>query len=64
MNILRSYKLAASTALLFVGSVAFAQNSDPETSYMPDGAVNKNWQPSLVRDGVIDRVAHISKSLD
>ncbi len=64
MNILRSYKLAASTALLFVGGVAFAQNSDPETGYMPGGAVNKNWQPSLVRDGVIDRVAHISKSLD
>lgn len=64
MNILRSYKLAASTALLFVGSVAFAQNSDPQTDYMPGGPVNKNWQPSLVRDGVIDRVAHISKSLD
>jgi len=65
MNILRSYKLAASTALLLVGSAAFAQtNSDPETNYMPGGAVSKNWQPSLVRDGVIDRVAHQSKSLD
>ena len=62
MNILRSYKLAASTALLFVGSVAFAQ--DPATNYMPGGAVSKNWQPSLVRDGVIDRVAHITHSVD
>jgi gliding motility associated protien GldN len=59
MNILKSYKIAASTALLFVSGVSFAQNADPAlTSLKSVDGVTKDWKPSLVRDGVYDRVEH------
>jgi len=64
MNILNSYKLAAASLLLFAGSTAFAQGggtvADQPTGTAPNNAVNDQWQPSLVRDGVYDRVAHIN----
>lgn len=65
MNILQSYKIAASALLLFTGSAAIAQpNTDPQ---QPTGAnessVNTNWQPSLVTDGVYDRVPHVNTAL-
>jgi gliding motility associated protien GldN len=67
MNILKSYRIAASAALIFAGSVAFAQNTSimdqTQTQFTSNNAVNKNWQPSLVTDGVYDRVPHIVKPL-
>ncbi|MEI8278452.1 MAG: gliding motility protein GldN [Bacteroidota bacterium] len=63
MSILNYYKLVASSALLFVGSVAFAQNSsmtDPQIQSASSNAVKAGWKPSLVRDGVADKVPHIN----
>jgi len=62
MSILKTYKIAASTALLFMGGVAFAQN-DPASNFSSYDGVNKDWKPSLVRDGVYDRVQHINSPL-
>ena len=65
MNILRTYKIAASAVvLLFTGSVAFAQtNMDQPTQAMPTEAVKEGWQPSLINDGVYDRTPHINQPL-
>lgn len=61
MNILRSYRIAASTALVFIGSVSFAQQmTDKATQFNSVDGVNTQWAPSLVTDGVYDRVPHIS----
>jgi gliding motility associated protien GldN len=59
MSILKSYRIAASTALLFVSGLSFAQNADPALTTLKsvDGVTN-DWKPSLVRDGVYDRVEH------
>lgn len=62
MSILKTYKIAASTALLFMGGVAFAQN-DPASNFSSYDGVTKDWKPSLVRDGVYDRVQHINAPL-
>jgi gliding motility associated protien GldN len=62
MSILKTYKIAASTALLFMGGVAFAQN-DPNSNFSSYDGVTKDWKPSLVRDGVYDRVQHINSPL-
>lgn len=62
MSILKTYKIAASTALLFMGGVAFAQN-DPASNFSSYDGVTKDWKPSLVRDGVYDRVQHINTPL-
>lgn len=62
MSILKTYKIAASTALLFMGGVAFGQN-DPASSFSSYDGVTKDWKPSLVRDGVYDRVQHINTPL-
>lgn len=62
MSILKTYKIAASTALLFMGGVAFAQN-DPASNFSSYDGVTKDWKPSLVRDGVYDRVQHINSPL-
>lgn len=67
MNVLKTYKVAATTALVLMGSLAFAQDNsvqDVYSQYDPSDAVNKNWQPSLVRDGAYDRVEHAQKILD
>jgi gliding motility associated protien GldN len=66
MSILKTYRLAASAALILAGSTAFAQNASmvdqTQTQFNSYDGVNKNWQPSLVTDGVYDRVPHIMKS--
>jgi gliding motility associated protien GldN len=67
MNILGSYKIAATTALMFIGGFAFAQNpsvTDQAQTQNPNGAgVNATWQPSLVRDGVYDKVPHVNEPM-
>jgi len=67
MSILKTYRIAASAALVFVGSIAFAQNptimDQAQTQYNSYDAVKTDWQPSLVTDGVYDRVPHISRPL-
>ncbi len=61
MSILKTYKLAATAAFLFINAVANAQ-SDPTAFKSVDG-VKSDWQPTLVRDGVYDRVDHINTPL-
>ncbi len=67
MNILQSYRLAASTALVFVGSVTFAQTNstmtDQAQTQSTANAVKDSWQPSLVKDGVYDRIPHVNTAL-
>jgi gliding motility associated protien GldN len=65
MNILNVYKVVASSAVLLFGTVAFAQNntSDPNLPNSSSDAVKAGWKPSLVKDGVYDRVAHINQPL-
>src|SRR5690606_26504835 len=36
---------------------------DPPVVKQAD-AVNENWKPSLVQDGVIDRVSHVNKAVE
>lgn len=62
MSILNKYKIAASTALLLISGVSFAQN-DPTSAYKSVDGVTKDWRPSLVRDGVYDRVEHTNAPL-
>jgi gliding motility associated protien GldN len=45
-----------------MGGVAFAQN-DPNSNFSSYDGVTKDWKPSLVRDGVYDRVQHINSPL-
>lgn len=66
MNILRTYRIAATAALFFAGSTAFAQNNMgvvdmAQPQFNSYDAVNKDWRPSLVTDGVYDRVPHINQ---
>jgi gliding motility associated protien GldN len=66
MSILKTYRLAASAALLFIGGTAFAQGNimDQAQTQTPTGdIVAGDWQPSLVKDGVYDRVPHINQPL-
>jgi gliding motility associated protien GldN len=63
MSILKSYRIAASTALLFVSGLSFAQNADPLISLKSVDGVTGDWKPSLVRDGVYDRVEHTNTPL-
>ncbi len=67
MNVLKTYRLAATAALVFVGTMANAQDNssvqDVHSKFNPASAVNTTWQPSLVRDGAYDRVEHINKIL-
>lgn len=54
-------KLGFTIGALLLGSMAFAQNpmvNDKAQSTPKEDAVNNLWHPSLVRDGVIDEVAH------
>lgn len=61
MNILRTYRIAATTALIFIGGVSFAQQmTDKATQFNSVDGVKNDWEPSLVPDGVYDRVPHIS----
>ncbi|MBL7683564.1 MAG: gliding motility protein GldN [Flavipsychrobacter sp.] len=63
MSILKTYKIAASTALLFISGVTFAQNDPSVGNFKSVDGVTDIWKPSLVRDGVYDRVNHINNPL-
>lgn len=67
MIVLKTYRIAATVAMLFAGNIAFAQNPsvmDPATQSSPNGGVVKSdWMPSLVKDGVYDKVPHINATL-
>lgn len=61
MNILNKVTFTFSTLLL--GAVSFAQNpmmndQAKTTTETQSDAVNTLWKPTLVEDGIIDRVAH------
>jgi len=65
MNILKKYSFAL--GLIAFSGAAFAQNqpqnADPATQGSYE-AVNDLWKPSLVKDGIIDRVPHVNKAMD
>jgi len=64
MNILN--KIGLTLGILSLGSAAFAQNpsvTDPSQPQASAEAVNASWKPSLVKDGIIDKVPHLNKSL-
>src|SRR5690349_4307966 len=67
MIVRKSYRIAATVAMLFAGNLAFAQNPtvmDPATASNPNGGIVKSdWMPSLVKDGVYDKVPHINATL-
>lgn len=66
MNILNKYNIAL--GLLMCSGVSFAQNqpstTDPAAQAQSAEAVNKVWAPSLVKDGIIDVVPHVNRSLE
>jgi len=67
MNILKSYRIAATTGLVMISGLAFAQQSsiqDVQSQFNAKDGVKEAWQPSLVRDGAFDRVEHPTKILD
>lgn len=64
MNILN--KIGLTLGILSVGSMAFGQTpsvNDPAQPQASADAVNTSWKPSLVKDGIIDKVPHVNKSL-
>lgn len=66
MNILKTYRIAATTAMVMFGGLAFAQETsikDMQSQYNSYDAVDDDWKPSLVRDGVYDRVEHVTRIL-
>jgi len=63
MTILNKYSFAL--GLFLISGVAMAQNNnDPNSTTDPSSAVNKDWKPSLVKDGAIDAVPHVNRSID
>lgn len=67
MNILKSYRIAATTGLVMISGLAFAQQSsiqDVQSQFNAKDGVKEAWQPSLVRDGAFDRLEHPTKILD
>lgn len=64
MKILRSYKMAASVAMMFVSSIVMAQDNTDQIQTQTGGGMKDGWQPSLVRDGVYDRVQHVNAPLE
>lgn len=68
MTILNKYRIAAIAASLFIGTASFAQSTNITDQGQTqtagnDEAVNNSWKPSLVKDGVYDRVPHATKVL-
>lgn len=66
MNILKTYRIAATTALVMFGGLAFAQETsikDMQSQFNSYDAVDDEWKPSLVRDGAYDRVEHVTRIL-
>ena len=65
MKVLQTYKIAASIALVLASGAAFAQNiTDQVQTQSGGGVVREGWQPSLVRDGAYDKVAHVGQALE
>ncbi len=71
MNILKSYRLAATITFVFMGGLASAQGNPNMTDQVQAQAqgtgpetVKAGWQPSLVRDGVYDQAPHVTIPLD
>lgn len=67
MNIKKASKLsiAALSMVLLFGNNAQAQNvMDQPVTSAANEAVKKGWSPSLVKDGVYDRIPHINRPLD
>ena len=64
MKILQSYKIAASAVLMLISGAAFAQGNTDQIQTQSSGSMKDGWQPSLVRDGVYDRVQHVSAPLE
>lgn len=67
MNVLKTYRIAATAALMFGAIISYAQEKsvqDVRSQFNPHDAVNDTWEPSLVKDGAYDRVEHINKILD
>jgi len=65
MNILNKYNIAL--GLLLASGVSFAQQpstTDPAAQAASADAVNKTWAPSLVKDGIIDVVPHVNRSIE
>lgn len=67
MNLLNKLGLTVSTVLL--SSIAFAQTPstvDPaqQAGNVNTDAVKSDWKPSLVKDGVIDKVPHVNRSVE
>lgn len=66
MNIFKKYSVVL--GVLVGSSSAFAQNqpnTDPAATTTPNAdAVNSNWMPSLVKDGAIDAVPHVNRSIE
>lgn len=66
MNILKTYRIAATTALVMFGGLALAQETsikDMQSQFNSYDAVDDEWKPSLVRDGAYDRVEHATRIL-
>ncbi|MBW7912760.1 MAG: gliding motility protein GldN [Taibaiella sp.] len=66
MNILKTYRIAATTAMVMFSGLAFAQETsikDMQSQFNSYDAVDDDWKPSLVRDGVYDRVEHANRIL-
>lgn len=66
MNILKTYRIAATTAMVMFSGLAFAQETsikDMQSQFNSYDAVDDDWKPSLVRDGVYDRVEHVNRIL-
>ncbi|WP_118974526.1 type IX secretion system ring subunit PorN/GldN [Taibaiella koreensis] len=64
MNILN--KIGLTLGILSMGSMVFAQNpsvADPSQPQASADAVNATWKPSLVKDGIIDKVPHLNKTM-
>lgn len=64
MNILN--KIGITFGVLLISGTVFAQNpavTDPAMQASSD-PVNETWKPSLVKDGIIDRVPHQNRSLE
>jgi gliding motility associated protien GldN len=66
MKTIQSRLVLAASLFSLMGNVAMAQGSGSSTTDMPttipsaSTSVNEHWSPSLTKDGVIDRVPHVS----
>lgn len=66
MNIIKKYTIVASTAFFCTGSMLNAQTSPNMMDKPVQGSVDRvkaDWEPSLVNDGVYDRVPHVNSIL-